>query len=164
MLIPPPTDGEPASEDAFEQGVQGTDSHHLDNPPDLPPDLQVDQSDPTAEESTQREEEAAPLAVQQPIPFQMSFTTHGDEPEVQDELRTWYEEAEPPLPASGSSDPTPKTKSKPRPKPIIRERSPRSLRNRQVARSITAPQPRAMVHWNLQAQRRVFKKSMSSEQ
>ena len=50
-----------------------------------------------------------------------------------------------------------------RPKPIIRERSPRNLRNRQVACSILS-QPKAKVHWNLQARGRTYHKSMSPEQ
>ena len=65
--------------------------------------------------------------------------------------------------ARESTDPVPKKSSKPRPKPSIRERSPRSLRNRQVARSITS-QPKAKVHWNLQAQGRSYHKGMSPEQ
>ena len=65
--------------------------------------------------------------------------------------------------ARGSTDPTPELSPKPRPKPIVRERSPRNLRNRQVARSILS-QPKAKVHWNLQAQARTYRKGMSPEQ
>ena len=58
-----------------------------------------------------------------------------EEEEPRDELRTWYEGAEESEPqARGSTDPAPtKVVAKPRPKPSMRERSPRNLRNRQVA-------------------------------
>ena len=101
---------------------------------------------------------------QQPIPFQMGVTPMAEEGETTDELRTWYEGKEEQQPqARGSTDPAPKSTPKPRPKPIMRERSPRNLRNRQVARSILS-QPKAKVHWNLQAQGRTYRKGMSPEQ
>ena len=110
------------------------------------------------------EEESDDEVVQQPIPFQMGVTRVAEEGEAIDELQTWYEGTEELEPrARGSTDPVPKKSSKPRPKPSIRERSPRSLRNRQVARSITS-QPKAKVHWNLQAQGRSYHKGMSPEQ
>ena len=94
----------------------------------------------------------------------MGVTPGAEERETDDELRTWYEGTEEQEPqARGSSEPAPKPSPKPRPKPIVRERSPRNLRNRQVARSIQS-QPKAKVHWNLQAQGRTYRKGMSSEQ
>ena len=91
--------------------------------------------------------------ISQPIPFQMGFTPQ-EEPQVEDELTDWYETS-----ASGarsSTTPTAKAKSVGR-----RERSPRNLRNRQVARSIRSEQK---VHWNLQAQKREFEETMTVEQ
>ena len=118
-------------------------------------------------ESRNSDEEATADAadIQQPIPFQMGVTPVGDEVETNDELQTWYEGTiEDHVPqARGSKDPVPKEITKPRPKPIIRERSARNLRNRQVARSIIS-QPKAKVHWNLQAQGRTYRKGMSPEQ
>ena len=116
------------------------------------------------EESDDKEESDDEQVIQQPIPFQMGVTPMADEGEVTDELQTWYEGTEDSMPqARGSTDPVPKKTPKPRPKPIMRERSPRNLRNRQVARSILS-QPKAKVHWNLQAQGRTYRKSMSPEQ
>ena len=89
----------------------------------------------------------------QPIPFQMGLTPQ-EEPKVEDELTDWYETS-----ASGArSSTTPAAKAKPAGR---RERSPRNLRNRQVARSIRSEQK---VHWNLQAQKREFEKTMTVEQ
>ena len=80
--------------------------------------------------------------ISQPIPFQMGLTPQ-EEPPVEDELTDWYETS-----ASGArSSTTPAAKAKPAGR---RERSPRNLRNRQVARSI---RPEQKVHWNLQAQK-----------
>ena len=102
--------------------------------------------------------------IQQPIPFQMGVTPMAEEGETNDELHTWYEGTEElNVQARGSTDPTPKSSPKPRPKPAMRERSPRNLRNRQVARSILS-QPKAKVNWNLQAQGRTYRKGMSPEQ
>ena len=65
----------------------------------------------------------------------MGVTPVAEEKETDDELQTWYERTEEQEPqARGSIDPAPKPSPKPRPKPIVRERSPRNLRNRQVAR------------------------------
>ena len=92
-------------------------------------------------------------AISQPIPFQMGLTPQ-EEPQVEDELTDWYE-----MSASGarsSTTPAAKAKSGGR-----RERSPRNLRNRQVARSI---RPEQKVHWNLQAQKREFEETMTVEQ
>ena len=81
--------------------------------------------------------------ISQPIPFQMGLTPQ-EEPQIEDELTGWYETS-----ASGArSSTTPAAKPKPAGR---RERSPRNLRNRQVARSIRSEQK---VHWNLQAQKR----------
>ena len=91
--------------------------------------------------------------ISQPIPFQMGLTPQ-EEPQVEDELTDWYETS-----ASGarsSTTPAAKAKSVGR-----RERSPRILRNRQVARAI---RPEQKVHWNLQAQKREFEKTMTVEQ
>ena len=114
------------------------------------------------------EENREPIEVQQPIPFETNLTSFGEEPdsELQDGLRDWYEDPDQPLPASGSGDPIPRAKSKAkpksRPKPMIqRDRSPWSLRNRQVAWSINV-KPR--VHWNLQVQHRQFNENMPVEQ
>ena len=94
----------------------------------------------------------------------MGITPVPEEREPDDELQTWYERTEEQEPqATGSTDPAPKPSPKPRPKPIVRERSPRNLRNRQVARSIQS-QPKAKVHWNLQAHGRTYRKGMSPEQ
>ena len=94
----------------------------------------------------------------------MGVTPMAEEGETNDELQIWYEGTEEQeLQARGSTDPAPKSFPKPRPKPIVRERSPRNLRNRQVARSILS-QPKAKVHWNLQAQGRTYRKSKSPEQ
>ena len=102
--------------------------------------------------------------IQQPIPFQMGIAPVPEEREPEDELQTWYERTEEQEPqATGSTDPAPKPSPKPRPKPIVKERSPRNLRNRQVARSIQS-QPKAKVHWNLQAHGRTYRKGMSPEQ
>ena len=102
--------------------------------------------------------------IQQPIPFQMGVTPVPEEREPDDELQTWYKRTEEQEPqATGSTDPAPKPSPKPRPKSIVKERSPRSLRNRQVARSIQS-QPKAKVHWNLQAHGRTYHKGMSPEQ
>ena len=91
--------------------------------------------------------------ISQPIPFQMGLTPQ-EEPQVEDELTDWYETS-----ASGArSSTTPAAKAKPAGR---RERSPRNLRNRQVARSIRSEQK---VHWNLQAQKREFEKTMTVEQ
>ena len=88
--------------------------------------------------------------ISQPIPFQMGLTPQ-EEPQVEDELTGWYETS-----ASGArSSTTPAAKPKPAGR---RERSPRNLRNRQVARSIRSEQK---VHWNLQAQKREFEKTMT---
>ena len=94
----------------------------------------------------------------------MGVTPIGEDSEVVDELRTLYEgDREEPLPeARGSADPPLSAKPKPPPKPI-RERSPGNLRNRQFARSIIS-QPKAKVHWNLQAHGRTYRKGMSPEQ
>ena len=102
--------------------------------------------------------------IQQPIPFKMGITPVPEDREPDDELQTWYERTEEQEPqATGSTDPAPKPSPKPRPKSIVRERSPRNLRNRQVARSIQS-QPKAKVHWNLQAHGRTYRKGMSPEQ
>ena len=91
--------------------------------------------------------------ISQPIPFQMGLTPQ-EEPQVEDELTDWYETS-----ASGArSSTTPAAKPKPAGR---RERSPRNLRNRQVARSIRSEQK---VHWNLQAQKKEFEKTMTVEQ
>ena len=91
--------------------------------------------------------------ISQPIPFQMGLTPQ-EEPQPEDELTDWYETS-----ASGArSSTTPAAKAKPAGR---RERSPRNLRNRQVARSIRSEQK---VHWNLQAQKREFEKTMTVEQ
>ena len=98
----------------------------------------------------------------------MGVTPMAEEKEPNDELQTWYEGTEELEPqARGSIDPVPELPApelspKPRPKPIVRERSPRNLRNRQVARSILS-QPKAKVYWNLQAQSRTYRKGMSPE-
>ena len=101
--------------------------------------------------SPQEEEDIIP----QPIPFQMG-TTPQDESPPGDDLTDWYDD--PPSGARGSTDvgPAPKAKATSR-----RERSPRNLRNRQVARSI---KPEQRVHWNLQAQHREFDKAMTVEE
>ena len=102
--------------------------------------------------------------IQQPIPFQMGITPVPEEREPEDELHTWYERTEEQEPqATGSTDPAPKSSPKQRPNPTVKERSPRNLRNRQVARSIQS-QPKAKVHWNLQAHGRTYRKGMSPEQ
>ena len=76
----------------------------------------------------------------------MGVTPMTEEGETTDELQTWYEGTEELRPqARGSTDPVPEKSPKPRPKPIMRERSPRNLRNRQVARSMLS-QPKAKVH------------------
>ena len=94
----------------------------------------------------------------------MGITRMAEEGEPNDELQTWYEGTEDLEPQpTGSTDPAPKSSPKPKPKAIMRERSPRNLRNRQVARSISS-QPKAKVHWNLQAHGRTYRKSMSPEQ
>ena len=91
--------------------------------------------------------------ISKPIPFQMGLTPQEETP-VEDELTDWYETS-----ASGArSSTTPAAKAKPAGR---RERSPRNLRNRQVARSIRSEQK---VHWNLQAQKREFEKTMTVEQ
>ena len=123
-----------------------------------------DESHPNPEDPGEHEEESDDEVIQQPIPFQMGVTPMAEEGETNDELRTWYEGTEELEPQPrGSADPAPNSLPKPRPKPIIRERSPRNLRNRQVARSILS-QPKAKVHWNLQAHGRTYHKSMSPEQ
>ena len=81
--------------------------------------------------------------------------TTPDESPPGDELTDWYENTSP-SGARGSVAPAPKAKVASR-----RERSPRNLRNRQVARSI---QPEQRVHWNLQAQTRGFDKTMTVEE
>ena len=91
--------------------------------------------------------------ISQPIPFQMGSTPQ-EEPQVEDELTDWYETSA--SGARGSTTPVAKAKSVGR-----RERSPRNLRNRQVARSIKSEQK---VHWNLQAQKKEFDKTMTVEQ
>ena len=105
------------------------------------------------EVSPQPEEEDV---IPQPIPFQMG-TTPQDEIPPGDELTDWYDDA-PPSDARGSTDmsPAPKAKAIAR-----RERSPRNLRNSQVARSI---KPEQRVNWNLRAQQREFEKTMTVEQ
>ena len=91
--------------------------------------------------------------ISQPIPFQMGLTPQ-EELQVEDELTDWYDTSL--SGARGSTSPAPKAKSVGR-----RERSPRNLRNRQIARSIRSEQK---VHWNLQAQKREFEKTMTVEQ
>ena len=74
-------------------------------------------------------------------------------------MTDWYEDART-SDARGSTDvsPTPKAKAK---AIVRRERSPRNLRSRQVARSIRTGQ---RVSWNLQAQKREFEKTMTVEE
>ena len=93
--------------------------------------------------------------IPQPIPFQMGVTPQ-EEPQIGDGLADWYDT--PPSDARGSTEtgPAPKAKAVGR-----RERPPRNLRNRQVARSIRTEQ---RVHWNLQAQKREFEKTMTVAQ
>ena len=93
--------------------------------------------------------------IPQPIPFQMGVTPQ-EEPQIEDELADWYDTS--PSGARGSTETSPTPKAKPVGR---RERSPRNLRNRQVARSIG---PEQKVHWNLQAQKREFEKTMTVEQ
>ena len=77
-----------------------------------------------------KQEESDDEVIQQPIPFQMGVTPTPEEGVVPEELRTWYEETEETIPqARGSTDPIPEKVSRPKPKPIVRERSPRNLRN-----------------------------------
>ena len=97
-------------------------------------------------------------AVQQPIPFQMELTPQPDEVPPGDELSDWYEET-PTTETRGSTEESPMPKAKAGDK--RKERSPRNLRNRQVARSLKA-EPR--VSWNLRAQQKEFDKTMSVEQ
>ena len=94
--------------------------------------------------------------IPQPIPFQMG-TTPQDEIPPGDDLTDWYDDTSP-SDARGSTDTSPVPKAKPNSR---RERSPRNLRNRQVARSI---KPEQRVHWNLRAQQREFEKTMTVEQ
>ena len=89
----------------------------------------------------QPEEDTIP----QPMPFQMGVTPQ-EETQTGDELADWYET--PTSDARGSLEPGPVPKAKAIGR---RERSPRKMRNRQVARSIRTEQ---RVHWNLQAQKR----------
>ena len=92
--------------------------------------------------------------ISQPIPFQMGLTPQ-EESQLEDELTDWYDQAS----ASGArSSTTPTAKAKPVGR---RDRSPRNLRNRQVARSIRSEQK---IHWNLQAQKREFEKTMTVEE
>ena len=70
-----------------------------------------------------------------------------------DELTDWYDDTSP-SDARASTDVSPMPKAKA--KAIVRrERSPRNLRNRQVARSIRTEE---RVNWNLQAQKREFER------
>ena len=132
--------------------VAETDDEKVIEPPSPGPDTQ------------ELEGESDDEVIQQPIPFQMGITPVPEEREPEDELQTWYERTEEQEPqATGSTDPAPKPSPKPKPKPIVKERSPRNLRNRQVARSIQS-QPKAKVHWNLQAHGRTYRKGMSPEQ
>ena len=87
--------------------------------------------------------------IPQPIPFQMGITPQEEDSPPGDELTDWYDDTRT-SDARGSTDvsPTPKAKAK---AIVRRERSPRNLRNRQVARSIRTEQ---RVNWNLQAQKR----------
>ena len=84
-------------------------------------------------------------------------TTPQEESSPGDELTDWYENASP-SGARGSTEVTPAPKAKVIPR---RERSPRNLRNRQVARSI---KPEQRIHCNLQAQCRGFDKTMTVEE
>ena len=84
-------------------------------------------------------------------------TTPQEESPPGDELTDWYENTSP-SGARGSTEVTPAPKAKVIPR---RERSPRNLRNRQVARSI---KPEQRIHWNLQAQCRGFDKTMTVEE
>ena len=92
--------------------------------------------------------------ISQPIPFQMGLTPQ-EEPQMEDELTDWYDET---LASGARSSTTPAAKAKPVGR---RDRSPRNLRNRQVARSI---RPEQKIHWNLQAQKREFEKTMTVEE
>ena len=116
-----------------------------------PPAPGLDPPAPGLDDPESGQGESDDEVIKQPIPFQMGVTPVAEERDPDDELQTWYERTEEQEPhARGSTDPAPKPYPKPRPKPIVRERSPRNLRNRQVARSIQS-QPKAKVHWNLQA-------------
>ena len=122
-------------EEADSTDVADEDDKEISNSkhPSLPPDPPA----PGPDNPESGEGESDDEVIQQPIPFQMGITPVPEEREPDDELQTWYERMEEQEPqARGSIDPAPKTSPKPRPKPIVRERSPRNLRNRQVARSI----------------------------
>ena len=85
------------------------------------------------------------------------MTPQLDEAPRGDELTDWYEEI-PPSEAQGSTQgPMPTAKATPR----GRERSPRNLRRRQVARSVKA-EPR--INWDLRVQPREFQTTMSVDQ
>ena len=143
-------------EEADSTDVADEDDKEISNSehPSLPPDPPA----PGPDNPESGEGESDDEVIQQPIPFQMGITPVPEEREPDDELQTWYERTEEQEPqARGSIDPAPKPSPKPRPKPIVRERSPRNLRNRQVARSIQS-QPKAKVHWNLQAHGRTYRK------
>ena len=144
---------EAADEEAADADKPETSTFEHPSPPPVP-----------GLDKPESEGESDDEVIQQPIPFQMGITPVPEEREPDDELQTWYERTEEQEPqATGSTDPAPKPSPKPRPKPIVRERSPRNLRNRQVARSIQS-QPKAKVHWNLQAHGRTYRKGMSPEQ
>ena len=80
--------------------------------------------------------------IPQPIPFQMGVTPQ-EEPQIEDELADWYDTT--PSGARGSTEtgPAPKAKAVGR-----RERSPRNLRNRQVARSIMSRRYGTPLYWS----------------
>ena len=136
-------DCSPENDDGASEIVAGPGciTHETRDEP-VPSDREMDPPQPDTEDT-----------ISQPIPFQMGLTPQ-EEPQVEDELTDWYETS-----ASGArSSTTPAAKAKPAGR---RERSPRNLRNRQVARSI---RPEQKVHWNLQAQKREFEKTMTVEQ
>ena len=144
--------------------VENEDEQRSDHESNRNDHKEVNSPDDPESGQEEHEEESDDEVIQQPSPFQMGVTPMADEGETSDELQTWYEGAEELEPQPrGSTDPAPKFIPKSRPKPIIRERPPRNLRNRQVARS-TLSQPKAKVHWNLQAHGRTYHKGMSPEQ
>ena len=145
-------DNEPSPQEEAEENVPSPQEEAEENADEKPEvsdqdaEISGNQTVPVDSGPGDPEEESDDEVIQQPIPFQMGVTPMAEEGEAIDELQTWYEGTqELKSQARGSTDPVPNKSSKPRPKPSIRERSPRSLRNRQVARSI-ASQPKAKVH------------------
>ena len=99
-----------SSSDVEDVHLQLQEPQTEESPPEHPIDEGV--TEDVLDECTSREEDSGPIEIQQPLPFQVSLTPHSEEPEVQDELRDWHDDPEPPLFARGSTNPTPKTKPK----------------------------------------------------